>query len=112
MDSIYAVMEMATYSAKTSDLLQTQELFDVFYAALRGRQLITYNGIFKDYKKKLEKDEIDLEQILELKALEEKAVSEILYKWEQHDKKYSESQERELGEHEQKSFYNLKIDID
>lgn len=112
MGSIYEVMEMATYSAKTSDLLQSQELFDVFYRALKGRQLLTFNGIFKDYKKKLEKNEINLDEILELKALQEKAVSEILYKWQEQDKKYSEAQERELGKDEQKSFYNLKIDVD
>lgn len=112
MNSIYEIMEMATYSAKTSDLLQSQELFDVFYKALRGRQLLTFTEIFKEYKKKIEKGEIDLDEILELKALQEKAVSEILYQWQQHDKKYLETQERELPDHEQKSFYDLKIDID
>lgn len=112
MGSIYEVMEMATYSAKQGDLLSNQAIFDTFYKSLKGRQLLTYNGIFKDYKKKLENSEINVDEILELKALQEKAVTEIIYKWEQEEKRYSEAQEKELQEHEQKSFYNLQMEIE
>lgn len=112
MGSIYEIMEMATYSAKTGDLLRNQETFDVFYKALKGRQLMTYNGIFKEYKKKIKDDEINLDEILELKALQEKAILEIVYQWEHQEQEYKEAQERELKPDEQKSFYNLQIDVD
>lgn len=112
VNSIYEIMEMATYSAKQGDLLRSQETFDVFYKALKGRQLITYNGIFKEYRKKIKDDEINLDEILELKALQEKAITEIIYKWEHQEQEYKEAQERELQPDEQKSFYNLQIDVD
>lgn len=112
MGSIYEVMEMATYSAKQGDLLSNQTIFDTFYKSLKGRQLLTYNGIFKDYRKKLENSEINVDEILELKALQEKAITEIVYKWEHQEQEYKEAQERELSPDEQKSFYNLKIDVD
>ena len=112
MGSVYEVMEMATYSAKQGDLLRNKETFDIFYNSLKGRQLLTFNGIFKEYRKKIEKCEISIDEILELKVLQEKAVTEILYKWEQEERVYQEFQTRELQEDEQKSFYNLDIEID
>jgi plasmid rolling circle replication initiator protein Rep len=54
-----AAMEMAKYVAKDSDMNLSQEIFDVFYLALKNRQLITYGGVFKEacdlYKKYLKK---------------------------------------------------------
>ncbi|MES7405360.1 protein rep, partial [Cutibacterium acnes] len=48
-----AYLELAKYSAKTSDLLENgQDVFNTLMDALTGRQLITYNAIFKEYKKK------------------------------------------------------------
>ena len=38
--------EVAAYTAKDSDYLLSQDIFDVFYNALRGRQVLTYNGLF------------------------------------------------------------------
>lgn len=54
-----AVLELAKYSAKDFDLTENQEVFDRFYFALKGRQLITFNGVFKDYKKKFESGALD-----------------------------------------------------
>lgn len=54
-----AVQEVAKYSAKDFEMTESQEVFDTFYHAMKGRQLITFNGVFKEYKKKYEAGELD-----------------------------------------------------
>lgn len=54
-----AVLEVAKYSAKDFEMMENQEVFDTFYFAMKGRQLITFNGVFKDYKKKFESGALD-----------------------------------------------------
>jgi len=54
-----AINEIAKYSAKDSDMLLSEEIFNVFYENLKGRQLLTFNGLFKEYKKKFENKELE-----------------------------------------------------
>ncbi|EON3039357.1 protein rep [Enterococcus faecium] len=54
-----AVQELAKYSAKDFEMTESQEVFDTFYHAMKGRQLITFNGVFKEYKKKYESGNLD-----------------------------------------------------
>ncbi|MEG7906055.1 protein rep, partial [Bacillus paranthracis] len=54
-----AVAEVAKYSAKDYEMSVSQDVFDVFYLALKGRQLIVYGGLLKDYAKKYEDGELD-----------------------------------------------------
>lgn len=54
-----AVLEVAKYSAKDFEMMENQAVFDTFYFAMKGRQLITFNGVFKDYKKKFESGALD-----------------------------------------------------
>ena len=54
-----AVLEVAKYSAKGNELYHSQTVFEVFYKALKGRQLLTFNGLFKDYVAKFKKGELD-----------------------------------------------------
>lgn len=54
-----AVLEIAKYSAKGSDLYHSEKVFDNFYIALKRRQLIVYSGMMKDYAKKFKNGEID-----------------------------------------------------
>jgi plasmid rolling circle replication initiator protein Rep len=54
-----AVAEVAKYSAKDYELSTSQDVFDVFYSGLKGRQLIVYSGMFKEYASKYEKGELD-----------------------------------------------------
>lgn len=54
-----AVVEIAKYAAKGDELYYSQPVFEIFYNALKGRQLITYNGLFKDYRKKYKAGELD-----------------------------------------------------
>ena len=48
LDDMKGVYEMATYSAKASDYLVSNEVFDIFYGALKNKKIITFNGIFKE----------------------------------------------------------------
>ena len=63
-----SINEIAKYSAKDSDYLHSEEVFRVFYNALKGRRLITYNGLFKDALKlyKSKDKEINLDKYKEL----------------------------------------------
>ncbi len=54
-----AVLEIAKYSAKGSDLYHSESVFDTFYLALKRRQLIVYSGMMKDYAKKFKNGELD-----------------------------------------------------
>lgn len=54
-----AVLEVAKYSAKGSDLYHSESVFDTFYVGLRKRQLLVYSGLFKEYAKKYENGDLD-----------------------------------------------------
>ena len=47
-DNKKEVSEIAKYSAKDSDYLQDETVFDTFYNTLSGKRLIVYSGLFKD----------------------------------------------------------------
>lgn len=54
-----AYLELAKYSAKSSDLLENGfEVFDELMSAMHGRQLLTFDGVFKEYKKKYDNSEL------------------------------------------------------
>jgi len=42
-----AVAELAKYTAKHSEMVTSQEVFDTFYTALHRRRLLTFGGLFK-----------------------------------------------------------------
>lgn len=54
-----AVLEVAKYSAKGSDLYHSETVFDTFYTGLKKRQLLVYSGMCKEYAKKYEVGELD-----------------------------------------------------
>ncbi|MDT6322497.1 protein rep, partial [Enterococcus faecium] len=54
-----AVSEIAKYSAKDFEMTYSQDVFDTFYFAMKGRQLMTFNGVFKEYRKKYDAGELD-----------------------------------------------------
>jgi len=54
-----AVLEIAKYSAKGSDLYHSEKVFDTFYGALKRRQLIVFSGMMKDYAKKFKDGDLD-----------------------------------------------------
>ena len=50
-DNVYA--EISKYTAKDSDYIKGKKVFGFFYDALKGRQVITYNNIFKELAKNM-----------------------------------------------------------
>lgn len=110
MDTVKQVMELATYSAKQGELYSSKEVFDGFYEGLFRKKLLVYNGIFKEYKKKIEVGEVDPAEVIELNQILEEATREICLMWEKSS--YLLADERELPEEQRKKFYNLKIEID
>jgi plasmid rolling circle replication initiator protein Rep len=89
------VSELAKYAAKDSDYTHNQVVFDVFYKALKGRQVLTYNGIFTMANKKYKDGELD--KYIELDNTEYCFM--LLYLW--GNGEYIEKKRRELSEEEQ-----------
>lgn len=110
MDTVKQIMELATYSAKQGDLYSSKEVFDGFYEGLFRKKLLVYNGIFKEYKKKIDTGEVNPAEVIELNQILEEATQEICLMWEKSS--YLLADEREITEGERKKFYNLKIEID
>ena len=54
-----AVLEMAKYGAKSEDYLASQTDFDVFYKALKGKQLLSKGGVFAEAQKMWNNGELD-----------------------------------------------------
>src|SRR5699024_12721974 len=53
------IFEIAKYSAKDSDYLQNQKVFEVFYKALKGKRLIVFSGLFKEAMTIFKNGELD-----------------------------------------------------
>ena len=104
LDMKKGVAEIAKYSSKDSDYLISQEIFDVMYKALKGRQIITYNGVFKDSAKLYKKGDLDYLKDIDLTEY----VYRILYQWGQGD--YVQREIRELTDEEKERFNKQLID--
>ena len=109
MGSIKEVMEIATYSAKQSELYSSKEVFDGFYEGLYRKKLIVYNGIFKDYRKLQETKQLELNDT-GLEEMKEKATEQLAYTWQL--KEYQEMFHKILTEEEQEKFYSFDVDVD
>src|SRR5699024_11629453 len=53
------IFEIAKYSAKDSDYLQNQKVFEVFYKALKGKRIIVFSGLFKEAMTKFKNSALD-----------------------------------------------------
>ena len=96
--------EIAKYSEKDSDYLINQEVFEVFYKALKGKRLIVYSGLFKEAMTKFKNGELD--------GYKEKDVTKyvyaIMYNW--GGKKYIELEKRYLTDDELEEINGKLID--
>lgn len=104
LDMKKGILEIAKYSSKDSDYLMSQEVFDVMYKALKGRQIITYNGVFKESAKLYKKGDLDYLKDIDLTEY----VYRILYQWGQGD--YVQRELRELTDEEKERFNKQLID--
>ena len=96
--------EMAKYSGKDSDYLVNQKVFDAFYKALKGKQVLVYSGLFKDARKKLKNGELDY--LKESDPTE--YIYQIFYVWNQ--KEYLASEIYDLTEKEKRKIKHQMID--
>lgn len=93
-----AVLELAKYASKDADYLQSEEVFDHFYKALKGRQVLTFNGLFAQANKLYKA--CDLDYLKEIDQTE--WVYWLLYTWGFGE--YVEAEKRELTEDEKRKF--------
>lgn len=98
------VSEIAKYSAKDSDYLEDEKVFDTFYKSLSGKRLIVYSGLFKDASKLYENKE--LEKYKQLDPTE--YIYQIFYHWGQ--QKYIETEKKLMTEDMQKEVNNQMLD--
>jgi plasmid rolling circle replication initiator protein Rep len=103
IDYKHSAYEVATYSAKPDDYLtHGQDIFNTFYSALSGRQLLVYSGLFAKANSKFKKKELD-----KYKIFDENTYHWFLkYFWAGGE--YLENEKRELREDE-KEKYNGKF---
>ncbi|WP_107841228.1 protein rep [Metasolibacillus meyeri] len=99
------VQEMSKYLVKDSDyLMNNQEVFEVFYKALKGKRLIVFFGLFKDAMTKFKNGELDGYKEKDVM----KYVYAIMYNW--GGKKYSELEKRYLTDDELEEINGKLID--
>ncbi|ECO1677986.1 protein rep [Peribacillus frigoritolerans] len=96
------VAEVTKYSAKDSDYLQSPEVFETFYKALKGKRLIVYSGLFKDAMKLFKTGELDKYKDVDSTEY----VYELLYTWGKSD--YVLKEKRLLTD-EQKKELNKQL---
>ncbi|SUM50445.1 replication initiation protein Rep [Staphylococcus caprae] len=101
---------MAKYTGKDSDYLSNQKVFDTYYKALKGKQVLVYSGLFKEARKKLKSG--DLDYLKEIDPTE--YVYQIFYMWNQ--KEYLASEIFDLTDEEkrevnQKMINEIEADI-
>ena len=97
--------EIAKYACKPGEYTVNKDVFDVFYAALKGRQLLTYNGLFNDvhklykkFEKKKGKEREEDPFFKYIKQDETEYIYMLLYQW--CKDKYKEVKKRELTDEE------------
>lgn len=98
------VYEIAKYSAKDSDYLLNQNVFEVFYKALKGKRLIVFSGLFKEAMTKFKNGELDEYKEKDIT----KYVYAIMYNW--GNKKYLEIEKRLLTDEEIKEINGQLVD--
>lgn len=105
-DNKKEVSEIAKYSAKDTDYLEDEKVFDTFYKSLSGKRLIVYSGLFKDASKKYENKE--LEKYKELDSIQ--YIYQIFYHWGKQD--YIQTEKKLMSEDMQKEVNNQMFDED
>ncbi len=101
-NNLKEVYELAKYSAKDSDYLVSRPVFETFYKALKGKQVLVFSGLFKDVHKMYKLGELDIYK----KKSEIKYVYKFYYIW--HKKDYENTKIVELTE-EEKEKINKKL---
>lgn len=104
-----ASLEMAKYTVKGQDLAYSRKVLRVLVQALKGKRLITYSGVFKDYKKKLDdKENHELDKFIKVDETEyyyqaasiwEREQKEYVTEWQKLSDKEKEAVRKALNTH-------------
>ena len=99
------VFEIATYSAKPNQYIENgQDVFNTFYSALSGRQLLVYSGLFAQANSKFKNKELE-----NYKSLDENIYHWFLkYLWTGGE--YLENEKRELRPDELEKYNGKFLD--
>ena len=98
------VYELAKYSAKDSDYLVSRPVFEIFYKALKGKQVLVFSGLFKDAHKMYKLGELDCYK----KQNDIEYVYKLYYNW--YKNKYENTKCVELTDEENKKINKRLID--
>ena len=101
-----SVLEISKYVSKDSNYLFSKKVFEVFYAALKGKQYYTYTGVFKE-SHKLYKDN-KLDYLKEVDDIE--YIYKVYYVWK--NSNYSLKNILKLNEEELEKYNNNYIEED
>lgn len=99
-----SISEIAKYGAKDSDYMYSQDVFDIFYKALKGKQLVTYSGAFKDGLKAFKEGELDKYKEIDLTEY----VYRLCYQWNFKNANYIQMELKELTKKEREKI-NKKL---
>lgn len=98
--------ELSKYEAKDLEFLNYgEEVFDVFYEALKGRKTLTFNGCFQEHKKLFESGNFD--DYIEKDDNYYELTS--FHSYENHFKKYKHLETREMTKEELEDFNDMGI---
>lgn len=89
---------VAKYSAKDSDYLINQSVFQTFYKALKGKRFIVHSGLFKESRKLFKNGALDNYKEVD----STRYVYAIMYNWGQVS--YIEKEKRLLTKEEQEEI--------
>lgn len=98
------VYELAKYSAKDSDYLVSRPVFEIFYKALKGKQVLVFSGLFKDAHKMYKLGELDIYK----KQSDIEYVYKLYYNW--YKNEYENTKCVELTDEEKKKINKKLID--
>lgn len=103
-NNLKEVYELAKYSAKDSDYLVSRPVFEIFYKALKGKQVLVFSGLFKDAHKMYKLGELDCYK----KQNDIEYVYKLYYNW--YKNKYENTKCVELTDEENKKINKRLID--
>ena len=98
------VYELAKYSAKDSDYLVSRPVFEIFYKALKGKQVLVFSGLFKDAHKMYKLGELDIYK----KQSDIEYVYKLYYNW--YKNEYENTKCVELTDEEKKKINKKLVD--
>ena len=98
------VYELAKYSAKDSDYLVSRPVFEVFYKALKGKQVLVFSGLFKEAHKMYKLGELDIYK----KQSDIEYFYKLYYNW--YKNEYENTRCIELTDEEKKKINKKLID--